>query len=86
MNCKMAYEDSTGECCLDAETEHQVLQALKRASENRTVINILRRVPFKERKKYTIITISIYKSKKTIKKSPIIRNTIGNFLCIIDTS
>lgn len=35
---------------LDAETEHQVLQALKRASENRTAINILRRVPFKERK------------------------------------
>ena len=35
---------------MDAETEHQVLQALKRASENRTGINILRRVPFKERK------------------------------------
>ena len=35
---------------LDAETEHQVLQALKRASENRIVINILCRVPFKERK------------------------------------
>ena len=32
---------------LDAETEHQVLQALKRASENRIVINILHRVPLK---------------------------------------
>ena len=32
---------------LDAETEHQVLQALKIASENRIVINILHRVPLK---------------------------------------
>ena len=32
---------------LDAETEHQVLQALKRAAENRIVINILYRVPLK---------------------------------------
>lgn len=70
---------------LDAETEHQVLQALKRASENRTVINIYIEYRLK-RKKYTIITTLIYKSKKTIKKSPIIRNTIGDFLCIIDTS
>ena len=32
---------------LDAEMEHQVLQALKRASENRIVINILHRIQLK---------------------------------------
>lgn len=46
---------------LDAETEHQVLQALKRASENRTVINILHRVPLKEGKIYNNHNINIQK-------------------------
>ena len=46
---------------LDAETEHQVLQALKRASENRTVINILHRVPLKEGKIYNNHSINIQK-------------------------
>lgn len=46
---------------LDAETEHQVLQALKRASENRIVINILHRVPLKEEKIYHNHNINIQK-------------------------
>lgn len=46
---------------LDAETEHQVLQALKRASGNRTVINILYRVPLKEEKIYHNHNINIQK-------------------------
>lgn len=46
---------------LDAETEHQVLQALKRASENRIVINILHRVPLKEEKIYNNHNINIQK-------------------------
>ena len=46
---------------LDAETEHQVLQALKRASENRTVINILHRVLLKEEKIYHNHNINIQK-------------------------
>ena len=46
---------------LDAETEHQVLQALKRASENRTVINILHRVPLKEVKIHNNHNINIQK-------------------------
>lgn len=46
---------------LDAETEHQVLQALKRASENRTVINILHRVPFKEEKIHNNHNVNIQK-------------------------
>ena len=46
---------------LDAETEHQVLQALKRASGNRIVINILYRVPLKEEKIYNNHNINIQK-------------------------
>lgn len=39
-----------------------------------------------KKKNCAIITMFIYKSKKTIKKSPIIRNTIVDFLCIMDIS
>ena len=46
---------------LDAEREQQVLQALKCASDNRTVINILHRVPLKEEKIYHNHNINIQK-------------------------